>query len=163
MPRPLTTQEAHEFLDSKPGWIVLTTLGPDGFPHTVPLGYFRLGDEILMGVRAHTLKLRNIGRNPNVSLLLESGSTMADIKGLMVQGTATVHTEPDEILHYSREAARRPRRRRGRPAHRTPPGRRVHPGNPSPHPFVGLLRGSTPRGPALGTGAYHFPDLSLRA
>ena len=65
MPRPLTTQEAHEFLDSKPGWIVLTTLGPDGFPHTVPLGYFRLGDEILMGVRAHTLKLRNIGHNPH--------------------------------------------------------------------------------------------------
>ena len=106
MPRPLTTQEAHEFLDSKPGWVALTTIGPDGFPHTVPLGYFRLGDEILMGVRNHTLKLRNIRHNPNVSLLLESGRTMADIKGLMVQGTATVHSEPAEILHYSREAAR---------------------------------------------------------
>ena len=106
MPRQLTTEEAHAFLDSKPGWIVLTTIGPDGFPHTVPLGYFRLDDEVLMGVRNHTLKLRNIYQNPNVSLLLESGSSMADIKGLMVQGTATVHTEPDEILHYSREAAR---------------------------------------------------------
>ena len=107
MPRPLTTQEAHEFLDSKPGWIVLTSLDPDGFPHSVPLGYFRLGDEILMGVRANTHKQHNIQHNPNVSLLLETGSTMQDIKGLMVQGTATVHTEPDEILHYSREAARR--------------------------------------------------------
>ena len=107
MPRQLTLQEAHEFLDSKPGWIALTTIGPDGFPHTVPLGYFRLGDEILMGVRNHTLKLRNIRHNPNVSLLLESGSTMADIKGLMVQGTATVHTEPDELLHYAREAAKK--------------------------------------------------------
>ena len=107
MPRPLTTQEAHEFLDSKPGWIILTTIGPDGFPHTVPLGYFRLGDEILMGVRANTRKQRNIQYNPKVSLLLESGSTMQDIRGLMVQGDATVHTEPDDILHYSREAARR--------------------------------------------------------
>lgn len=107
MPRPLTTEEAHEFLDSKPGWIVLTSLDPDGFPHSVPLGYFRLGDEILMGVRANTHKQHNIQRNPNVSLLLESGSTMLDIKGLMVQGTATVHTEPEEILHYSREAAKR--------------------------------------------------------
>ena len=43
MPRNLTIQEAHEFLDSKPGWIALTTIGPDGYPHTVPLGYFRLG------------------------------------------------------------------------------------------------------------------------
>ena len=107
MPRQLTLQEAHEFLDSKPGWIVLTTVDPDGFPHSVPLGYFRLGDEILMGVRANTLKLRNIQHNPKVSLMLETGSTMADIKGLMVQGTATVHTEPDELLHYAREAAKR--------------------------------------------------------
>lgn len=106
MPRQLTLQEAHEFLDSKPGWIVLTTVGPDGFPHSVPLGYFRLGDEILMGVRANTLKLRNIQQNPKVSLVLETGSTMADIKGLMVQGTATVHTDPDDLLHYAREAAK---------------------------------------------------------
>ena len=106
MPRQLTLQEAHEFLDSKPGWIVLTTVGPDGFPHSVPLGYFRLGDEILMGVRANTLKLRNIRHNPKVSLVLETGSARADIKGLMVQGTATVHTDPDDLLHYAREAAK---------------------------------------------------------
>ena len=107
MPRKLTRQEAHEFLDSKPGWITLSTIGPDGFPHTVPLGYFRLGDEILMGVRLQTTKLRNIQANPKVSLLLESGSAGKDIKGLMIQGMATVHTDPKETLHYAREAAKR--------------------------------------------------------
>ena len=116
MPRQLTLQETHEFLDSKPGWIVLTTVGPDGFPHSVPLGYFRLGDEILMGVRANTLKLRNIQHNPKVSLVLETGSARADIKGLMVQGTATVHTDPDDLLHYAREAAKR----RGAPEEELP-------------------------------------------
>ncbi len=106
MPRQLSLQEARDFLDSKPGWITLTTIGADGFPHSVPLGYFRLGDEVLMGVRANTLKLRNIEENPKVSLLLESGTTMGDIKGLMVQGTATVHSGPEELLHFAREAAR---------------------------------------------------------
>ena len=71
MPRNLTIQESHEFLDSKPGWIALTTIGPDGYPHTVPLGYFRLGEDIVMGVRGNTRKLKNIQDNPNVSLLLE--------------------------------------------------------------------------------------------
>ena len=107
MPRPLTLQEAHEFLDSKPGWIALTTIGPDGFPHTVPLGYFRMGDDIVMGVRANTRKLRNIAFNPKVSLLLESGNSRDNIKGLMVQGIATVHSDPDAIRHYARAAARR--------------------------------------------------------
>ena len=106
MPRTMTTEEAQEFLDSKPGWIALTTIGPDGFPHTVPLGYFRLGKNILMGVRGSSRKLKNIQDNPKVSLLLESGTSMQDIKGLMVQGTATIHSNPAETLHYAREAAR---------------------------------------------------------
>ena len=106
MPRKMSIEEAHEFLDSKPGWIALTSIGEDGYPHTVPLGYFRLGNDILMGVRGKTRKLRNIQYNPKVSLLLESGNSMQDIKGLMVQGTATVHSNPDETLHYAQEAAR---------------------------------------------------------
>ena len=106
MPRKLSIQEAREFLDRKPGWIVLTSIGQDGFPHSVPLGYFRLGDEIIMGVRTNTRKLRNIQRNPKVSLLLEPGKPSGDIKGIMVQGTATIHSDPEETLHYAREAAK---------------------------------------------------------
>ena len=106
MPRTMSIEETHEFLDSKPGWIALTTIDPDGYPHTVPLGYFRLENDVLMGVRSNTRKLKNIQNNPKVSLLLESGTSMQDIKGLMVQGTATVHSNPEETLHYSREAAR---------------------------------------------------------
>ena len=106
MPRKLTLQEAHEFLDSKPAWITLSTIGHDGFPHTVALGYFRLGDEILMGVRSQTRKLRNIQANPKVSLLLENGRSRKDIKGLIIQGMATVHTDPKETLHYARQAAK---------------------------------------------------------
>ena len=106
MPRKMSIEEAHEFLDSKPGWIVLTTIDADGFPHTVPLGYFRLGNDILMGVRSNTWKLKNIQNNPKVSLMLESGTSLKDIKGLMVQGTATFHSDPSETLKYAREAAR---------------------------------------------------------
>ncbi len=106
MPRELTLQEAQEFLDSKPSWIMLSTVGPNGYPHTVPLGYFRFGDEILMGVRGGTRKLRNIQANPKVSLLLESGRTRQEIKGLMIQGTATLHTDPKETVQYAREAAK---------------------------------------------------------
>ena len=106
MPVALSREEWHAFLDSRPGWIVLTTLGRDGYPHSVPIGYFRLGDEVYMGCRAGTQKLKNIARDRRVSLLLESGRTMADIKGVMMQGDATVLTEPADLLRLSREAAR---------------------------------------------------------
>ncbi len=105
MPASLTKAEAHAYLDSRPGWIVLTTIGRDGTPHTVPIGYFRLGDDVYVGCRAGTQKVRNVERNPKVSLLVQSGGSMQDIKGLMIQGTATVFTEPSDTLRLSREAA----------------------------------------------------------
>jgi nitroimidazol reductase NimA-like FMN-containing flavoprotein (pyridoxamine 5'-phosphate oxidase superfamily) len=102
----LSPDEIHAYLDSKPGWIVLTTIGSAGFPHSVPIGYFRLGEEIYMGCRAGTQKLKNIARNPRVSLMLQSGSGRSDIKGVMIQGDAAVLSEPEEVLRLSRAAAR---------------------------------------------------------
>ena len=102
----MTREEVHAFLDSKPGWIVLTTIGRDGYPHSVPIGYFRVGDEVYVGCRDNTQKVLNVRRNPKVSLSLEAGSTMRDIKGVLIQGEATVYTTPDDLLRLSREAAR---------------------------------------------------------
>jgi nitroimidazol reductase NimA-like FMN-containing flavoprotein (pyridoxamine 5'-phosphate oxidase superfamily) len=107
MPSRMTDAEIHAFLDAKPGWIVLSTIGRDGYPHSVPIGYFRLGQDVYMGCRAGTQKVKNIERNPQVSLVLESGTTMQDIKGVMIQGHATVYTDPETTLRLSREGARR--------------------------------------------------------
>ena len=106
MPAPMTPDEVNAFLDSRPGWIVLTTIGRDGYPHSIPIGYFRLGDEVYMGCRAGTQKLKNIERNPKVSLSLEAGSTMQDIKGVLIQGDADVLTAGEDLLRLSREAAK---------------------------------------------------------
>ena len=103
---PMNAEEVRAFLDSRPGWIALTTISRTGFPHTVPIGYFRIGDDVYMGCRAGTQKLKNIGRNPKVSLMLESGSTMADIKGVCIQGHATVYTEAQDLLRIAQDAAR---------------------------------------------------------
>ncbi len=94
MPSRMTDDEVKAFLDAKPGWVILSTFGPNGYPHSVPIGYFRLGDDVYLGCRAATQKIKNIERNPKVSLVLESGSTRQDIKGIMIQGHATVYTDP---------------------------------------------------------------------
>ena len=102
----MTPQEVQAFLDAKSGWIILSTIGRHGYPHSVPLGYFRLGDDIYLGCRANTQKTKNIERNPRVSLVLVTGSTMQDIKGVMIQGHATVSTDAENVLRLRREAAR---------------------------------------------------------
>jgi nitroimidazol reductase NimA-like FMN-containing flavoprotein (pyridoxamine 5'-phosphate oxidase superfamily) len=106
MPARLSQEEFDAFLDSRPGWIVLSSVGADGFPHSVPLGYFRHEDAVFCGVRDGTTKIRNIEANPKVSLLIESGSTMADLKGAMIQGEARVHRDREKVLELMRLAAR---------------------------------------------------------
>ena len=106
MPRKLSDDQIEAYLDSRPGWAILSTIDHDGFPHSVPLGYFRLGRDIIMGVRDGTHKVANVESNPNVSVLLEDGSTMADIRGVMLQGRARIVREPEEALQLAREGAR---------------------------------------------------------
>ncbi|MAD07100.1 MAG: hypothetical protein CMP86_06800 [Gammaproteobacteria bacterium] len=106
MQRAMTETELEQFIDSKPGWIILSTIGTDGFPHSVPLGYFRDGAAIYLGCKDHTQKVRNIERNSKVSLCLESGSTMSDIKGALLRGTATIVREPKDRLSLHQSAAR---------------------------------------------------------
>jgi nitroimidazol reductase NimA-like FMN-containing flavoprotein (pyridoxamine 5'-phosphate oxidase superfamily) len=106
MPRKLSDEEVEAYLDSRPAWAVLSTVDKDGFPHSVPLGYFRFGRDIVMGVRDGTRKVANVEGNPNVSVLLEDGSTMADIRGVMLQGRARIVRDHDEALLLAREGAR---------------------------------------------------------
>jgi len=106
MPRKLSDEQIEAYLDSRPGWAVLSTIDRDGFPHSVPLGYFRLGRDVVMGVRDGTRKVANVENNPHVSIMLEDGSSMADIRGVMIQGNARIVRESDEALALSREGAR---------------------------------------------------------
>ena len=106
MPRKLSDEQIEAYLDSRPAWAILSTIDKDGFPHSVPLGYFRFGRDIIMGVRDGTHKVANVERNPNVSILLEDGSSMADIRGVMFQGRARIVREPVEALQLAREGAR---------------------------------------------------------
>lgn len=106
MSRKLTDEEVEGFLDSRPGWAMLSTIDGDGFPHTVPLGYFRLGRDIVMGVRDRTRKVANVEADPKVSVMLEDGSSMADIRGVLLQGRARIVREPDDRLQLAREGAR---------------------------------------------------------
>ncbi|BDX34220.1 hypothetical protein TUM20985_47670 [Mycobacterium antarcticum] len=106
MPQGFSDEQIEAYLDSRPGWAILSTIDKDGFPHSVPLGYFRLGRDVVMGVRDRTRKIVNVEGNPNVSILLEDGSSMADIRGVMFQGHARVVREPSEALQLAREGAR---------------------------------------------------------
>lgn len=109
--RRLSSQEIDAFLDSNQAWMILTSYGPGGYPHSVPMGYFVMDGDIWMGCKIGTQKLKNIERDSRVCLLLENGRTNPGLVGVMWQGEATVVSHPEELLKIKRALAER----RGQP------------------------------------------------
>lgn len=98
----MSSEEVWDFCDLQSSWAALTTLDADGFPHTVAIGYFRLGEVLYCGCRAGTHKCRNVQANPKVSLMLESGRGSDSLAGVMFQGLGRVIEDPVERLELKR-------------------------------------------------------------
>lgn len=101
----MTREEVNAWLDDGPQWIRLATNGRDGYPHVVPLGYFRLDDDVLLNMRGQ--RLANVRRDPKVCLVLDEGAGMRDLKGAVITGDATVIDDLAQILELTREGQRR--------------------------------------------------------
>ncbi len=70
----------------------LTTVGGDGRPYTVPVGFVWEGQTLLIFSQPKKQKLRNIRKNPNVTLALDETERGRDV--VIVEGTAELIDDP---------------------------------------------------------------------
>ena len=108
--------EIAEYLDGRSEWAVLTTLDADGYPHSVALGYYRIGDVVYVGTPAGTRKVRNAEANPRASLLVAGSKASGDWSGVLLQGDLEIVRDDAERLVIEREG----RRQRGVPEDELP-------------------------------------------
>ncbi len=81
--------------------VIFTTVDKDGFPHSTPLWYAYLDGHIYVRGRGKSQKARNIGRNPKVSCIVESGLRWRELKAVMVRGRAELLADEGEIQRFS--------------------------------------------------------------
>lgn len=91
----LSDEERRQYV-AEAATIIFVTIGRDGYPHAVPM-WFLLNDDgaILMTTYRRSQKVVNARRNPRVALLVESGSSYEDLKGVMLRGDARVFDDED--------------------------------------------------------------------
>ncbi len=70
----------------------LTTVGGDGRPSTVPVGFVWEGQTLLLFSQPNKQKLRNIRKNPRVTLALDETEGGTDV--VIVEGTAELIDDP---------------------------------------------------------------------
>jgi nitroimidazol reductase NimA-like FMN-containing flavoprotein (pyridoxamine 5'-phosphate oxidase superfamily) len=102
----LSPQQIKDILNKKEHWVVLSTTGPNGYPHSVPIGYFLIDNKLILGCRDGTQKVKNIERDGRVSLLWENGRGEDSLKGILFQGDARIVRDSAERMELKAEACR---------------------------------------------------------
>ena len=87
--------------------VQLGTLNPDGSIHLVTMYYAMLDGRIAFWTYRSSQKARNIGRDPRVTCLVETGEDYFDLRGVQIAGTARCVAEPGEVLDIGRRIAAR--------------------------------------------------------
>ena len=79
--------------------IIINSIGPGGYPHPMPM-WFAVEDDgaVVMTTFTKSQKIRNLERDPRVSLLVESGTAYAELRGVVLYGKAELVREQERIL-----------------------------------------------------------------
>ncbi len=93
--------------------VVVSTIGPRGWPHSMPLWYVPREGEIWIYTYAKSQKVRNLERDPRATLLIETGHEYAELRGIEIEAEAVIHRDHDTVydlardltLRYSRDLA----------------------------------------------------------
>jgi PPOX class probable F420-dependent enzyme len=97
----MTDQEAAAFLAAGRK-AQLATNGSDGFPHLVTIYYGLTDGQITFWTYRKSQKALNLERDPRISCLVEDGAEYFDLRGVLVQGTATRVDDPREVAAIGR-------------------------------------------------------------
>ena len=111
MARKETTMNEAEilaFLDHG-ATLQVASIGPDGFPHVAPMWYVLEDGKVAFRSFSKSQKMLNLRRNPKLTVLHEEGLAYAELRGVMIKGTARLVDDRDFVLQmYGRLAAKYP-------------------------------------------------------
>lgn len=94
----LTPAEQRDFL-ANAKTMTLASVDRRGYPHLVAMWFTVDPDgSVLMTTFAKSQKAVNLRRDPRCTLLVESGTTYDQLKGIMIRGRATLGTDVEETL-----------------------------------------------------------------
>jgi PPOX class probable F420-dependent enzyme len=93
----LSDKELAEFLESG-HTLQVASIDADGYPHLAPMWYVVRDGKITFRSFTKSQKILNLRRNPKLSVLLESGETYDELKGVMIRGTATLIDDRATVL-----------------------------------------------------------------
>jgi PPOX class probable F420-dependent enzyme len=98
----LSEEEQRELIDSE-RIAVVSSLGPRGWPHVMPLWYVPRDGDIWIWTYAKSQKVINLERDPRATLLIEMGVEYGELRGVQIEAEAEIIRDLDRIVDYAKE------------------------------------------------------------
>lgn len=105
MAEPMGPERRQEFLLESTRTAILATARADGGPHAVPVCFVLDGDDVLFLTNADSVKGTNLRRDPRVTLVVDDHNP--PFAFVMIEGTAEMSCDRDELRHAAVEISRR--------------------------------------------------------
>jgi PPOX class probable F420-dependent enzyme len=94
----MTPEEQKAFLAGSKT-MILCSISASGVPHPMPMWFGIEPDgAIVMTTFTKSQKIRNLERDPRVSLLVEAGEEYKDLKGVVIYGDAELVPDTDKVI-----------------------------------------------------------------
>ena len=85
----------------------VSTVGADGFPHVAPMWYLVEDGKVAFRSFTKSQKIVNLKRNPRLTVLVESGESYSELRGVMIKGEANLIDDHEFVLGmYGKLAAK---------------------------------------------------------
>jgi PPOX class probable F420-dependent enzyme len=82
---------------------VVSSIGPRGWPHSMPLWYVPREGEVWIWTYAKSQKVRNLERDRRATVLVETGRAYDELRGVMVEAEAEIHRDFETVLGFAEE------------------------------------------------------------
>lgn len=98
----LSAAEQRELLDSE-RVVVVSSIGPRGWPHSMPMWFVLREGEIWVWSYAKAQKVRNLERDRRATLLVETGTEYVELRGIQIEAEAEIVRDPGKVLEFGHE------------------------------------------------------------
>jgi len=97
----LTEEEQLELLDQE-RVVIISSLGPRGWPHSMPMWFVVRDGDIWCWTYAKSQKVKNLERDPRATLLIETGHEYQELRGIQIEAEAELIRDTEEVFEFAK-------------------------------------------------------------
>ncbi len=94
----MSEEEVWKFIETQKS-VQVATINKDGTPHLIPLWFAIEDGAIILETFSKSQKIKNLERDPRISVLFEDGDTYPELKGVSIKARAELIRNNDEEVH----------------------------------------------------------------